>query len=134
MVKIFVDACVLLDIFNDDEQFSEWSVRTLNDTQKKNDLVINTIIFTEVAMNFDSCEVLKQVLDQLNIEVLNIPLPSAFYVSRIFKKYKKNKGNKKSPMPDFYIGAHASYLKVPIITRDTSRFNTYFPEVELVTP
>ncbi len=134
MAKVFVDACVLLDIFNDDERFSDWSLQILNDTQKSHDLVINAIIFSEVSLNFDSCEALTQVLTHLNIEILDIPLPAAFQVSRVFKRYKQNKGDKKSPMPDFYIGAHASHLQVPIITRDTARFKTYYPEVALITP
>jgi predicted nucleic acid-binding protein len=125
---------VLLDIFNDDERFSEWSIQTLNDTQKNHDLVIKAIIFSAISLNFDSYEALIHVLTQLDIEILDIPLPAAFHVSRVFKQYKQNKGDKKSPMSDFYIGAHANYLQVPIITRDMARFNTYYPDVALITP
>lgn len=66
--------------------------------------------------------------------LLDIPLPAAFHVGRVFKQYKQNKGHKNIPMPDFYIGAHASHLNVPILTRDTARFKTYYPNVELITP
>lgn len=134
MAKAIVDACVLLDIFNDDDRFGDWSARTLFDTQKKHELVINTIIFSEVSLNFDSCETLVDVLMKLNISILDIPLPVAFQVSRVFKQYKRNKGDKRSAMPDFYIGAHASYLQAPIITRDTARFKSYFPQVPLIIP
>jgi len=78
-----MDACVLLDIFNDDKRFSEWSIKTLSSTQRNHDLVINSIIFSEVSLNFDSCAALTQVLQQLDIE---IPLPVAFQVSRTFKQ------------------------------------------------
>jgi predicted nucleic acid-binding protein len=96
--------------------------------------VINSIIFSEVSLNFDSCAALTQVLEQLGIGILDTPLPVAFQVSRTFKQYKKNKGDKKSAMPDFYIGAHAHYLQSPIITRDIAGFKTYYPDVELILP
>lgn len=134
MDKVFVDACVLLDIFNEDENFCDWSIQTLNTLTKTHQLVINPIIFTEVSLNFDSCDELSKVLARLNIEILDIPLQAAFHVSRVFKQYKKNKGDKKSPMPDFYIGAHAQFLGTAIVTRDTARFKTYYCDVELITP
>lgn len=101
---------------------------------KEYDLVINTIIFTEISFNFDTCEQLEKTLAQLDIQTLEIPLAVAFNVNRIFKKYRKNKGSKKTPMPDFYIGAHTSYLDAPLITRDIARFQTYQPDVKLVSP
>lgn len=134
MAEVFVDSCVLLDVFNDDANFGAWSVQTLYDCQKTNELVINTIIFSEVALNFDSCIALESILGQLKIRVLTIPLAAAFDVSRVFRQYKNNKGDRKSAMPDFYIGAHARQLNVPIITRDVARFRTYFPELTLITP
>ena len=132
--KVMVDACVLLDIFNDDDQWYSWSSTKLFELSKSGDLVINTVIFTEIALNFDSCETLEQTLSQLNIQILDIPLPVAFNVSRIFKQYRKNKGTKNTAMPDFYIGAHATYLQSPLVTRDTAQFNTYQPQLVLIHP
>ncbi|MFT4925673.1 MAG: putative nucleic acid-binding protein [Phenylobacterium sp.] len=132
--NLLVDSCVLLDIFNDDEHWYEWSSKMLYKLSVKYNLVINTIIFSEIAFNFESCEDLQNTLAELNIEILDIPLSAAFNVSRTFKRYRKNKGSKTSSMPDFYIGAHASYLNIPLITRDTARFKTYQPDVELLYP
>lgn len=134
MAEILVDSCVLLDIFNDDPNFAQSAVEILGNLQKSNILIINTIIFSEVAFNFDSAEGLIQVLDNLSIEIREIPLPAAFEVSRVFKSYRKNKGTKNSALPDFYIGAHAEFLSAPIVTRDVSRYKTYYPTVKLVTP
>lgn len=134
MTEILVDSCVLLDIFNDDPKFSQWSIDTLVELHKSNTLVINTMIFTEVAFNFDSAQGLIQVLDNLGIQIREIPLPAAFEVSRIFTRYRKNKGTKNSALPDLYIGAHAEFLSAPIVTRDVSRYRTYYPNVKLVTP
>lgn len=129
-----VDSCVLLDIFNDDDHWYAWSSNILFEMSKKYNLVINTIIFTEIAFNFDTCEQLEETLKQLDIQMLDIPRAAAFNVSQLFKKYRKNKGNKKTPMPDFYIGAHASYLGAPLITRDIARFKTYQPNIQLISP
>lgn len=134
MGKAFVDACVLLDIFNEDERFCEWSIQSLNEFLKTHELVINTIIFSEISLNFESCDLLVEILSKLNIGILDIPLPVAFKVSRTFKQYKRNKGEKRSAMPDFYFGAHATFLGAPIITRDTARYKTYFPDLTLITP
>ena len=129
-----VDSYVLLDIFNDDDHWYAWSSNILFEMSKEYNLVINTIIFTEIAFNFDTCEQLEETLKQLGIHTLDIPRVAAFNVSQLFKKYRKNKGNKKTPMPDFYIGAHASFLDVPLITRDIARFKTYQPDIKLISP
>jgi len=131
---VFVDSCVLLDIFNADKTWGEWSSTTLHSLSTGHKLVINIIVFTEIAFNFESSEKLKDILAILNIEILNIPFEAAFDVSRTFKKYRKNKGDKKSPMPDFYIGEHAKYLSIPLVTRDVARFKTYQPKLQLITP
>jgi len=131
---VFVDSSVLLDIFNADEMWGEWSSNTLHQLSDKHQLVINISVFTEIAFNFSSSSKLKSTLDLLNIKILDIPFDAAFNVSRTFKKYKKNKGDKKAPMPDFYIGEHAKTLGVPLVTRDTARFKTYQPKLKLITP
>ena len=130
----FVDSCVLLDVFNDDEQWGDWSYKTLNTTSKQYNLVINIIVFTEIAFNFDSYEQLEQALHSLRIQVLQMPNQAAFNVSRVFKQYRKNRGTKNTPMPDFYIGEHADYLNIPLITRDVARYKTYHPDVKLISP
>lgn len=132
--SILVDSCVLLDIFNDDPNWYEWSADTLYRLSSDHQFIINAIIFTEVAYNFDSADALENSLKALGMSIENIPLPAAFNVSRVFKQYRKNKGDKKSPMPDFYIGEHAKHLNIPLVTRDMARFKTYQPNLRLITP
>ena len=131
---VLVDSCILLDIFNNDPNWAEWSTDTLFQLSNQNQLIINTIIYTEVALKFESIEQLDNALTKSKIEVQAIPLPAAFNVSRVYKQYRKNKGDKKSPMPDFYIGEHAKHLNIPLVTRDTARYKTYQPEITLITP
>lgn len=129
-----VDACVLLDVFNDDGQWYQWSADKLIELSKTHNLVINTVIFTELALNFDSCKELELTLSQMGIRILDIPLTVAFNASKIFKKFRKNRGSKTAAMPDFYIAAHAAYLKIPLATRDSSRFKAYQPGLVLIYP
>ena len=131
---ILVDSCVLLDIFNDDQNWAQWSSSTLYKLSSDFQLAINVIIFTEIALNFESSNQLVETLDTLSIKILDIPVEPAFNVSRTFKKYKKKKGNKLTPMPDFYIGEHAKYLGATLVTRDTARYKTYQPSLKLITP
>jgi hypothetical protein len=132
--QAFVDSCVLLDIFNDDDDWYEWSSSTLSTLSQDHELVINIIVFTEVAFNFNSHARLEKELALLGISILDIPTEVAFNVSRTFKQYRKNKVDKRSPMPDFYIGEHAKHLGVPLVTRDTARYKTYQPKLKLIAP
>ena len=117
-----------------DENWAEWSSATLHNLSKEKQLVINIIVFTEIAFNFESSKKLIDTLELLDILILDMPNEVAFNVSRTFKRYRKNKGDRKSPMPDFYIGEHARFLGVPLVTRDTARFKTYQPKLNLITP
>lgn len=131
---VLIDSCVLLDVFNDDLNWYEWSSQTLYQMSKEYNLAINMIVFTEIAFNFESCELLEKELARLAIQILDIPISAAFNVSKTFKQYRKNSGDKKTPMPDFYIGEHALILGVPLITRDTSGYKTYQPQLKLISP
>lgn len=132
--RAFVDSCVLLDIFNDDDKWFDWSSSTLYKMSKDHELVINVIVFTEIAFNFNSLAHLEKELALLGIKILNIPNETAFNVSRAFKRYRKNSGEKKSPTPDFYIGEHAKHLGIPLVTRDVARYKTYQPKLKLIKP
>ena len=131
---LFVDSCVLLDIITDDKGWADWSHETLKEMSLDHQLVINMIVFTEISLKFNSVEEVMQILELINVNILELPAEVGFNVSRVFKKYRENKGTQKSAMPDFYIGEHAKFLNAPLVTRDTARFKTYQPELRLITP
>ena len=95
-------------------------------------LAINPIIFSEVSVKIDSIELVNTSLSYF--KRLDLPYEAAFLAGKAFMAYIKRKGGKTSPLPDFFIGAHASILGIPLITRDTSRYRTYFPKLELISP
>lgn len=134
MNGILVDSCVLLDLFTDDPNWAEWSESTLESYSLTNTLYINSIVYTEISMGFEKIEELENAIEVLNLKVLEMPREALFLTGKVFLQYRKNKGTKTSPLPDFFIGAHASVSQFDLITRDVSKYKTYFPQVTLIHP
>jgi len=134
MNGILIDSCVLLELFTNDPQWADWSERILDDYSQTNTLYINTIVYTEISIGFTKIEVLDEAIYQLGIKVLEIPREALFLTGKTFLKYRRNKGTKNSPLPDFFIGAHASVSMFTLITRDVAKYKTYFPQINLVCP
>lgn len=127
---ILVDSNVILDIITDDETWAEWSIETLE--KQKTVLAINPIIFAEVSIKIDSIEFVNEALSYF--KRLELPYEAAFLAGKAYIAYLKQKGGKTSPLPDFFIGAHASILGIPLITRDIKRYRAYFPKLKLIYP
>ena len=134
MNGVFVDSCVLLDLFTDDKDWGEWSENILEKYSQTNTLYINSIVYTEISIGFNKIEEVEKAISELNIKVLEIPREALFLTGKAYLKYRKNKGTKKSPLPDFFIGAHVSVEKFSLITRDINKYKTYFPKVKIIHP
>ena len=132
MNGIFVDSCVLLDLFTDDPNWGEWSENILEQYSQTNTLYINSIVYTEISIGFNKIEEVEKAISELGIKVLEIPREALFLTGKAYLKYRKNKGTKSSPLPDFFIGAHVSVENFDLITRDTNKYTTYFPQVKLI--
>ncbi|MBA1446994.1 MAG: PIN domain-containing protein [Gammaproteobacteria bacterium] len=134
MNGILVDSCVLLDLFTDDVNWADWSESILEKYSQTNTLFINSIVYTEISIGFNNVEEVEAAISELGIKVLEMPREALFLTGKAFLKYRKNKGNKISPLPDFFIGAHAAVSKFDLITRDSGKYKTYFPQVKLIRP
>jgi len=134
MNGIFIDSCILLDLFTDDPHWANWSEKILNQYSQTNTLYINSIVYTEVSIGFNKIEEMEKAIDLIGIKVLEIPREALFLAGKIFLKYRKNQGTKNAPLPDFFIGAHATVSSFDLITRDIAKFRTYFPQVKLIHP
>jgi predicted nucleic acid-binding protein len=134
MTGLIVDSNVILDIFLNDPIWGEWSEKTLNRYGATNTLYINPIIYTELSIGFNRIEELENAIQRAGFEMLELPKEALFLAGKAFLKYRRNKGTKLSPLPDFFIGAHAAVLNIDLITRDVDRYATYFPTVNLITP
>jgi predicted nucleic acid-binding protein len=134
MSHVLVDSNVILDIFLDDPHWANWSEITLNQYGSTHDLCINPIIYTELSIGFNRIEELEDAIAQAGFQMLPLPKEALFLTGKIFLQYRKNQGTKLSPLPDFFIGAHAAILKLPLITRDVDQYRTYFPTITLISP
>ena len=134
MNGVFVDSCVLLDLFTNDVNWADWSENVLEKYSQTNSLYINSIVYTEVSIGFNNVEEVEQAITELGIKVLEMSREALFLTGKVFLKYRKNKGTKISPLPDFFIGAHASISRFELITRDSGKYKTYFPQVRLIHP
>ena len=131
---VLVDSSVLLDIFTGDPMWKQWSVSALRDARVAGLAGINPLIYAEVSLAFDSVSELERELDALLLERLQLPFDAGFGAGRAFLKYRRAGGTRSSPMPDFYIGAHAEFEGLTLLTRDARRYRTYFPSVTLISP
>ena len=132
-MKLF-DTNVLLDIATADPTWLAWSETQFRMIAAKGPILINPIIYAELAPAFTSAADLNKWLDPAIFRRLPLPYPAGWIAAQAFLKYRRGGGAKTSPLPDFYIGAHAEIEKWTLVTRDAARYRTYFPNVALITP
>ena len=133
MPTVLVDSNVILDIFTGDPSWSEWSSRALRDAADDNRVVINPIVFSEISARFSRIEDIDAALPSI-LEREPIPYEAAFLAGKVYSTYRQRSGNKTTPLPDFFIGAHAAVSGYTLLTRDRGRYRTYFPNLALITP
>jgi len=131
---VLVDSNVLLDVMTEDPEWGEWSARQLAECADDSTLAINPIIYAEVSIRFDRIEDLEETLPEAIVRRLPLPWEAAFLAGKCFVRYRRRRGARRSPLPDFYIGAHAAVGGLALLTRDASRYRTYFPGLELISP
>lgn len=129
-----VDANVLLDIFTEDQRWLEWSTGALADAAEAGPLYLNPIVYAEVSIRFSRVEDLEEALPPGEFRRAALPWAAAFLAGKAFLAYRRHRGSSPVPLPDFFIGAHAAVDDLTLLTRDASRFRTYFPTVELLAP
>lgn len=131
---ILVDTNVLVDMLTDDARWAEWSTDAFCQCADYATLVIDTTVYSELAVRYDTVESLEQMIDAAGLMREHTPWPAAYLAGKAFIAYKRRGGTKRSPLPDFYIGAHAAVAGMSLLTRDPERYRAYFPTVELIAP
>ncbi|MEJ2201112.1 MAG: type II toxin-antitoxin system VapC family toxin [Desulfuromonadaceae bacterium] len=134
MEGVLIDTNVILDLMTDDPNWADWSEQMLCYCDQQGPLYINPIIYAELSIGFERIEILDQALNDCGFVWLEIPRDALFLAGKVFLQYRKRRGNKQSPLPDFFIGAHAAVTGLQLLTRDSARYRSYFPTVELITP
>lgn len=134
MPAVLVDSNVILDIVTEDRTWFAWSSAALESAADGSILVINPIIYSEVSIGFESIEELDEGVPPEVFRRDPLPWDSAFLAGKAFLDYRRRKGSKNAPLPDFYIGAHAAVAGFQLLTRDASRYRTYFPRLSIIAP
>jgi len=129
-----VDANVLLDVMTDDERWCGWSAEALVAAADDGLLVVNHVVYAEVSIRFSTIEALDAALPPDAYVRAPIPWTAAFLAGKCFVDYRRRGGTRRSPLPDFFIGAHAAVAGMTLLTRDAARYRTYFPTLDLVAP
>jgi predicted nucleic acid-binding protein len=129
-----VDSNVVLDILTEDPTWSEWSGAALAEARDAGALVINPIIYAEVSVRFDRIEELDEALPAADFLREDLPYQAGFLAGKAYLQYRQRGGTKRSPLADFYIGAHAAVTGYSLLTRDAARYRSYFSRLTLITP
>jgi predicted nucleic acid-binding protein len=130
---VLVDTNVLLDVLQNDARWADWSQGELETASLTDTLAINAVIYSELSMAFERIEELEAVVSDASLSLEQIPREALFLAGKAFLSYRRQ-GTKQGVLPDFYIGAHAAVSGFALLTRDVSRYRSYFPNVKLIAP
>jgi predicted nucleic acid-binding protein len=134
MKGVLVDSNVILDVFLNDLKWADWSESKLEEYSDHTALYINSIIYSEISIGFKLIEDLESAISEAGLQLLELPKEAIFLAGKVFVKYKRRRGLKRAPLPDFFIGAQAAVFDLDLLTRDVSRYQAYFPTVKLIAP
>ena len=129
-----IDSCVLLDVITGDERWADWSAARIAAAVDEGRAVINPLIYAEVSVGYETLEELDELLPASDFEREPLPFLAGFAAGKAFVRYRRSGGGKRSPLPDFYIGAHAALAGHQLLTRDARRYRTYFPALAVIVP
>ena len=129
-----VDSNVLLDVLTADPTWQTWSGAALADALNVGRVVVNPIVYAEVSVGFDRLEDLEDALPPAQFAREPLPWSAGFLAGKAFVAYRTRGGTRPTPLPDFYIGAHAAIAGYALLTRDVGRYATYFPRLSIVAP
>jgi predicted nucleic acid-binding protein len=131
---VLADANVILDVLTDDPAWRQWSEEKLLAASETDELAINPVIYAELSPAYSTERELERALHGWTLHRLGLPYEAGFVAGQAFLRYRRKGGIRRSPLPDFYIGAHAQTGRMTLLTRDSTRYRSYFPQVRLIAP
>jgi predicted nucleic acid-binding protein len=134
MEEILVDSNVILDVLTEDPRWFEWSAGRIETLAEDRMLVINPLIYSEVSVGFERIETLDEALPSDYFRRDPLPWEAGFLAGKCYQRYRRGHGVRRSPLPEFYIGAHAAVADMTLLTRDVNRYRTYFPRLRILCP
>jgi predicted nucleic acid-binding protein len=134
MTAVLLDSVVLLDVITRDPAWFDWSAAALAEAADGAGAVLNPIVYAEISAAFTDIEAVDAAVPPSIFRREQLPWEAAFLASKAYVAYRHRGGVRRSPLPDFYIGAHAAVAGYRLLTRDARRFRAYFPTIELIAP
>jgi len=134
MSRVLVDSNVWLDVFAEDPAWEAWSAAALAAATDAGPVVMNAIVYAEISQRFSDVAALDALLPSHLVHREPIPWPAAFLAGKAYLAYRRRGGTRHSPLPDFFIGAHAAVAGYALLTRDAARYRSYFPRLKLIAP
>lgn len=131
---ILVDTNVLLDIAGKDLHWAGWSIAAVETAALEGPLLINSVIYAELSVRYSTIEALEDFIEQAGLALADIPRSALFLAGKAFASYRRAGGVRTGVLSDFFIGAHAAVVNIPILTRDVRKYRTYFPDIVLRAP
>ena len=131
---ILVDSSVLLDLFTQDPVWYDRSAAILEREAERSVLIINPIVYAEASVRFERIEEFEEAVPAGVFRRDPIPWEAAFLVGKCFTLYRRRGGQRRSPLPDFFIGAHAAIRGYRLLTRDEGSYRSYFPKLAILSP
>lgn len=131
---ILIDSNVWIDLIQQDPVWLDWSLAQVQRARAAERAVINPVIYAELAPTYDDAESLANFIGQSGAKLMPLSAHSAYLAGRAFLGYRRQRGTKTGVLPDFFIGAQAHAEGWTLLTRDATRYKTYFPGVKLISP
>ena len=134
MTSTLIDTNVLVDVIEMRPVWSDWATHQLENLAANGSLVINQITYAEASVPYADNAEFDRIINSVWLERENLPWGAAFRAAKAFQDYRRRGGVRLQSLPDFFIGAHAAFKNYRLLTRDASRFRTYFPELDIIAP
>ncbi len=131
---ILVDSNVLIDVFDRDPVWHDWSFAQLRESALDDELAVTQIVVGEVGPRYASLAEFEAVLASLDIGIAALTHEAAFAAGVAFRRFCARREGRTSILADFVIGGHAQAMQARIMTRDARIFSAYFADIDLITP
>ncbi|HEX8384346.1 MAG TPA: type II toxin-antitoxin system VapC family toxin [Sphingomonas sp.] len=131
---ILLDSNIVIDLIQDEGEWSEWSQSTLARLRLDRMMIVNAVVLAETADRFASVATQMAYMRELGAVHRDIDASAAYRAGLAHRAYRRAGGTRAAILADFLIGGHSSILGATLLTRDRQRFASYFPELSLITP
>jgi predicted nucleic acid-binding protein len=129
-----VDTNILLDVVNETPHWVDWAESKLVAAARAGDVSICDVVYAEFSVRYPAPSDVDRALALVGIGISPTPREALFLAGKAFARYKASGGTRTGVLPDFFIGAHAATMGMPLLTRDPRRYRTYFPSIQLIVP